>query len=474
VNTSVCAPESMFLLPTILPLMYRIFGKQHRDLVLGTYLCSPPILVLAAVSVWLGTNDTHDALVEIFILFASFVTLAMTYNYNKAIGIPSYEYYIVMLLSICSFRTFTKATNIISPYVLMELQSISSYVSTSIYKRNRYSIEAGPKYLIPGSFSSTILLFGFSILYGFTGLVHIADLSLHIKYMYAAEDDFTFITLLISSPFINVGPLSKIYASPSHPRIADIYQGSPTSVTMFISTVPVVSYAYLHIKLYISIFSDLSIFYDNMLYIVAISSMMAGASGAFIQKRIKKLIAYSSVSAIGYVLAGLSGDNIILVQQCLLYIPVYIMNISPIFVILVNYRVNNVTNIDSINSFASIYAQNRLLFLTMCSLSSSLAGVPPFAGFASKLFLSAAIGYESLFSLLFLRVVTAIFSCYYHIKVVKMVYYENAPSSFLHVDIAYVPVSVSVPFSSFNISFLSFSTVIEDICPLISISPFSN
>jgi NADH-quinone oxidoreductase subunit N len=336
-------------------------------------------------------------------------------------------------------------------------------------KHSRYSIEAGLKYFILGSFSSILLLFGFSFVYGFSGFIYLSDLTSYIRYLYSIEDDFFLYSLLICLIFVNVGFLFKIYASPFHFWISDIYQGAPTSVTMFLSTVPVFSYIYMFIKLYVLIFSDVFSFYNYILYILSIMSMLSGVFGALIQRKIKKLIAYSSVSTVGYILSSLSGDNVLMVQQCIFYLIVYLLNIVPIFIIILNYRVNNSGVIDNIRSFSSIYSSNKALFLVLFSFFLSLAGVPPFSGFASKLSLFTALGSDGLFILLFIGLFAAIISCYYYLRVVKMIFYDYSSVTFLFSTFSYSAGFASSCFFFFNIFFLFFYSVLEDISFYISI-----
>lgn len=158
----------------------------------------------------------YDNLVECFILLLGFFVFSFTYNYNKFIGILSFEYYIIMLFCLCSFCFFVHANNLVFMYVLIELQSICSYVLTSMNKHSRYSIEAGLKYFILGSFSSILLLFGFSFVYGFSGFIYLSDLTSYVRYLYSIEDDFFLYSLLMCLIFVNVGFLFKIYASPFH------------------------------------------------------------------------------------------------------------------------------------------------------------------------------------------------------------------------------------------------------------------
>jgi NADH-quinone oxidoreductase subunit N len=238
---------------------------------------------------------------------------------------------------------------------------------------------------------------------------------------------------------------------------------------MFLSTVPVFSYIYMFIKLYVLIFSDVFSFYNYILYILSVLSMLSGVFGALIQRKIKKLVAYSSVSTVGYILSSLSADNVLMVQQCFLYVLVYLFNIVPIFIIVLNYRVNNRSCVDNIRSFSSLYASNKALFIILFSFFLSLAGVPPFSGFASKLSLFTALGSEGFFLLLSIGLFVAIISCYYYLRVVKMIFYDASRITAFFSMFSYASGFVSGCFFLFNIFFLFFYSVFEDISLYISI-----
>lgn len=157
-----------------------------------------------------------DSVIELFIFLIAIIIFVSTYSYNKSTGILSFEYYIIMLICICSFSIFIHTNDLILMYVLIELQSICSYILTAINKNNRYSIEAGIKYFILGSFSSISLLFGFTFIYGFSGLINTYDLAAYLRFVYSVDDAIFRQTMLFSIIFINLGLLFKIYAAPFH------------------------------------------------------------------------------------------------------------------------------------------------------------------------------------------------------------------------------------------------------------------
>ncbi len=419
----------------------------------------------------LRTRLECDSFVEFVLLFIATIIFYVTYSYNKELGIASFEYYILMLFSIISFSFFLHATNIIFLYVLIELQSISSYILTSMRKVNRYAVEAGLKYFILGSFTSVVLVFGFVLLYGFSGMLHVQELSIFLIYIQQEQIyiGFLYVLFYISLLCIMIGFLFKIYASPFHFWVADIYQGSPTSVTIFLSTIPVLSYVYVFIKLYIQVLSSFFVSELNILFVLSIFSLFSGVAGALVQKKIKKLIAYSSITTIGYVLASLSCHSVLLVQYSLYYLFIYIFNILPIFILLLNYRINNKRTLDSMYSFTTLFYQNRWFCLLFFSFFFSLAGVPPFAGFFSKLYVFSALSNGSFYILLTASIIAALFSCYYYLRVIKMAYHDYANAYFFVSSIKYSYVYISVIFGIFNVSFLLVSELVEDVCLYISL-----
>jgi NADH-quinone oxidoreductase subunit N len=161
-------------------------------------------------------RNAHDTLIELFVLSITLSVFVFTYNYNKSTGLLSFEYYVVMLICTFSFCTFIHASDIMLMYVLVELQSICSYVLTAINRNNRFAVEAGIKYFIIGSLSSILLLLGFSFLYGFPGLIGISDLATYLRFVYAMNDYFFTYTMVMSLIFVNVGFLFKIYSAPFH------------------------------------------------------------------------------------------------------------------------------------------------------------------------------------------------------------------------------------------------------------------
>lgn len=197
---------------------------------------------------------------------------------------------------------------------------------------------------------------------------------------------------------------------------------------MFISTVPIISYLYMFIKFYISIFSDVVYFYSNMLFYFSILSIALGTFGALVQKKVKKLIAYSSISSIGYILTGVSSNTVLLLQHSFMFLFIYIFNVLPVFIFLLNYSKQDAHNVNISRSFSGLFIQNKLLFTLYASFFFSLAGIPIFSGFFSKAYLLSGLCEEHYFFLLSICILGTVLSCYYYVKVIKIIYYDYLPS----------------------------------------------
>jgi NADH-quinone oxidoreductase subunit N len=206
---------------------------------------------------------------------------------------------------------------------------------------------------------------------------------------------------------------------------------------VYLATIPVVSYVYVFVKWYVCIFSELTTFYSYILYVLSMLSISSGVFGALVQRRIKRLIAYSSISTIGYILAGVSGDSIVLTQQCLMYPLIYITNILSIFVVMLNYRFADGQCMDNIRHLSGLYTQNAFAFTAFSIALFSLAGIPPLSGFVSKLLLFTSLSTESMFSLLIFSIIFTLIGSYYYVRIIKMLFYDRVPCTYFYSNPSY-------------------------------------
>jgi len=323
---------------------------------------------------------------SVLFILLSIVIFILGISYNKVNNISSLEYLIFILISLGSLIIFLNLVNVIFIYILLELQNILISILISIKKSNRYCIEASIKYFILGSFSSLIFLYGFSLLYGSTGFISINEINLFFNCIDLIDNSIVISAIKTSIIFILIGMLFKIYSAPFHFRVSDIYEGSPTSVLIFISSIQSLFMMLLFIKFHYYIFIEFTELKNVILSIVSILTLFFGSIGALSQRKLKKLIGYSAVTVNGFFLFPLINNNILLLEASLMYSIIYIITILLLFAILLNVFINNSHSLVKLSDLYNIYKYNKFTSLILIFLLFSVSGLPPFLGFFGKLF----------------------------------------------------------------------------------------
>lgn len=365
-------------------------------------------------------NEGNIILSELFILICLFI-LVVSISYNKFWKIHYFEYSIFILISLGCFFIFLNLMNILFIYVLLELQSILISILICLKKSNRYSIEASIKYFILGSFSSLIWLYGFSIIYGSTGLLSLHDMNLFFEYFEQLNNLLVITSIKISSVFILVGLLFKIYSAPFHFWLPDIYEGAPTSVLIYISSVQLFFMVFFFLKIYYYLLFDLIKLKQFIIYIIAIFTLLFGSVGTLVQRRIKKLISFSAITMNGFFLFSIVNNNSFLVETSLMYLIIYIFNILLLFSLLLNIFVSGKNNIVYLSDLFKMYSKNKSISTLFTILFFSVSGIPPFIGFISKLFWLKSIVMEYNVFIFLLLLVFLIVSFYYF-RLIKNLY----------------------------------------------------
>lgn len=236
---------------------------------------------------------------------------------------------------------------------------------------------------------------------------------------------------------------------------------------MYFATVPVVSYIYMFMKIYINVFAVLENILSNVIMVFAILSMIFGVFGGLLQRRIKKFVAYSSVSTIGYILIGIYCNNIVATQQCLLYLFIYSINLIGIFIIIIHYRKQY--SLDHIRQLSGLYIQNKYIAISFSVYLFSLAGIPPLAGFIGKLYLFTSYAIDGMYFLIVISVIFTLIGCYYYIRIIKMIFYDR-----MHFSIQVCTYEYYVAWSLlfivlFNVTLIFLLPLFDNIFMLISI-----
>ena len=348
--------------------------------------------------------------------------------------INNFEYFILLLCAVLGLMLLISSYDLISLYLAIELQSLCLYVLAAAKKDSTFSTEAGLKYFILGSFSSALLLFGISLIYGSTGTTNFEDLSL--LFAYTGSDISIIKSVDIGLIFIAAAFFFKIAAAPLHMWSPDVYEGAPVSSTIFFAVIPKIAMFSVFLRLFQTVFSNLQ---DVILLIVIFFSLVSVVVGSFValkQKKIKRLLAYSSISHVGYMLLAFAANSIEGTQALFFYLVIYMITSLILWSILLS--VNTKDNSDrskTLVDFSFLSATNPLLALTGLIAFFSLAGVPPLAGFYAKMSIFLATISSSLIFASVFAILTSVISSYYYIRIIKSLYFEKRDNTAFFVPV---------------------------------------
>nr|YP_001315136.1 NADH dehydrogenase subunit 2 [Chlorokybus atmophyticus]ABO15102.1 NADH dehydrogenase subunit 2 [Chlorokybus atmophyticus] len=444
-------PEIFLITGTIILLVYGVIYTTERRVLSKRNIATP--ILIRNIS-WLGLYslvlsflltintpflngvifynslvlDNFTYYLKLIIFIATFSTILFSIDYLREEKLNSFEYIILILFSTCSILLMVSSYDLIALYLAIEFQSLSFYVIAASKRNSEFSTEAGLKYFLLGAFSSGILLFGCSMIYGFTGVTNLEELAKILTSLPEAPW-ITETGLFIGILFLAVGFLFKLTAAPFHMWAPDVYEGSPTSVTAFFSLAPKIAILGALSRVFFYSFYDLILPWQKIFIVCSIASMILGALAAVFQKKIKRLLAYSSIGHVGYMLIGLSCGTIEGVQALFLYLIIYIAMTINIFSLLLALqkigRGGKERRLKYIADLRGLAHTNPILALTLTAVLFSIAGIPPLAGFFGKFYLFFTALSASLYLLAVIGVVTSVISCFYYIRLVKIMYFEK-------------------------------------------------
>ena len=344
---------------------------------------------------------------------ATVLLLSLVYHAHQRL--QAFELVILVLLATLSAMVLVSAQDFLVLYLGIELQSLSFYVLAALKRHSEYATEAGLKYFLLGAFASGLVLFGCSILYGLTGTVHLGDLSLLL-----AEAPLTPSPgVLLGMLFLLAGFLFKVAAAPFHMWSPDVYEGAPTSMTLYFMAVPKVAFLVVLARLYGGVFLPWVAQWQPYLLGASALSLVVGALGALAQGKIKRLLAYGAVGHMGFLLGGLACGTLEGLQALLIYLVLYVVMTLGVFaVLLASPRV-------FLGDFRALGTQEPMVALGMTLLVLSMAGIPPLGGFYGKAQIFLATLGASLVPLAVLGVLTSVVSCFYYLRLVKLMYFDS-------------------------------------------------
>ena len=419
-------PELVLAFGAMVLLMLGAYrGQGTTRLVTGLAVCL--LIVIGALELMLPGGklttfggsfivDDFARFLKILVLIGSAVTLILSTEFLSDPSRRIFEFAILVLLSTLGMMVLISAADLIMLYLGLELMSLALYVVAASNRDNAKSTEAGLKYFVLGALSSGMLLYGASLIYGFTGTVGFAGI--------AAAAKTGSVGIVFGLVFLLAGLCFKISAVPFHMWTPDVYEGAPTPVTAFFASAPKVAAIAVFTRVALTAFPDIVPQWQQIIVFVAIASMALGSFAAIGQKNIKRLMAYSSIGHMGFALVGLASGTVEGAQGVLVYIAIYVaMTLGSFAVILTMKR--NGQAVEQISDFAGLSRTNPVLAFFFAMLLFSLAGVPPLAGFFAKWYVFVAAINAHLFTLAVIGVLTSVVGAYYYLTVVKVMYFEE-------------------------------------------------
>ena len=429
-NLNIMLPEIFLTLSIFSILMIGVFIKKSFNLIFNL----TSLIIIVTISIILTspnnmekifldsfTRDAFSNYFKILILCSSFFVLNSSKKFIVDNKLDKFEYPIIVLLSILGMFFMVSSNDLILFYLGLELQSLSLYILASIDRDNLRSTESGIKYFVLSALSSGLLLYGCSLLYGFTGTTNFELIANQLN-----KENTGAVFAMV---FILVGLAFKVSAVPFHMWTPDVYEGAPTSITSYFAVVPKVAGLALLIKFMFVPFSNILLEWQSIIIFISIASMILGAVAAMIQKNFKRLLAYSSIGHIGYALAGVATGAISGYQSAVVYISIYvIMNIGAFSCLYLLKKDGHYK--ENISDLSGISKKHPLLAISFLIILFSLAGVPPLGGFFAKFYVFVAVLEKEMYALAIIGLLTTVMSAFYYLKIIKTIYFDDSIITF--------------------------------------------
>ncbi len=425
-------PEIFMAVAAMALLMFGAFRKNGNSF-LSTVLA---IAVMGVTAVLLlvgetGTGfgklfiaDSFAVFAKILVLIGSATTLGMARGFMEREECYRFEYPVLVLLATLGMMMMISAGNFMSLYLGLELQSLSLYVLAAYQRDSVRATEAGVKYYILGALASGLLLYGISLVYGFAGTVDFATLAATVSTPTGMH-----LGVVVGMVFILAGLAFKIAAVPFHMWTPDVYEGAPTPITAFFSIAPKVAAMALLVRVMVGPFGGMTDQWRQVIVFISILSMVLGALAAIPQSNIKRLMAYSSIGHVGYLLIGVAAGNTIGIQGVLFYLAVYLfMNVGTFAVILSMRQKGRM--VEGITDLAGLSKTNPLMAGALAIFMFSMAGIPPMAGFWGKFYIFKAAIDSGMIALAVIGVLTSVIGAYYYLRIIKIMYFDESSDAF--------------------------------------------
>lgn len=423
-------PEIILTLGALVLMMVAAFGGRRAVtfnswatiallLAAATTLCGAPSHGGSLFN-GLVAADGFGAFGKLLIYLCAAVAVLMAHNWFDRDHEHGAEYPVLVLLATVGMSVMVSATSLIALYVGLELNSLAAYVLASYRRTDERSAEAGLKYFVLGGLASGILLYGISLLYGFTGTTEFSG----VADAFAQPGAISSIGLLFGLVFTLAGLAFKVSAVPFHMWTPDVYEGAPTPVTALFASAPKVAAMLLAVRVCVDAMGPAIDAWRQIMIFAALASIFLGAIAAFGQTNIKRLLAYSSINNVGFALIGLVAGGVQGVSSVLFYMAVYVVMTLGSFFVVLRMKDANGRPIESIDSLSGLSQTRPYLAAAMAVFMFSLAGIPPMFGFWPKLMVfNAAVG-QGLYWLAVVGIIGTVIGAYYYLRIVKVMYFD--------------------------------------------------
>ena len=426
-NLNLVLPEIFISISIMFLLILGVYIKNSSKLIYNASLLALLITAVITLNETFTVNritlfndsvviDYMASLMKIITLLGAFLVLIISSNYLKTFKIFKIEYPILILSSVLGMMVMISSNDLMVFYMGLELQSLALYVLATFNRDQLKSSEAGLKYFVLSALSSGLLLYGCSLIYGFSGSTNFDVISSQLN-----SNEYV---LTFGIVFILVGLAFKISAVPFHMWAPDVYEGSPTSVTLFFTMVPKIAALTVFIRFLYVPFLNLIDQWQMIIIFLSIASMLFGAIAAIGQTNIKRLIAYSSIGHIGYTLAGLATGSNEGIQSSIIYISIYIIMNLALFSCLLMLKRNN-QYYENIDDLSGLSKNHPLLSLSLLVILFSLAGIPPLAGFFAKFYIFKAVIEQSMYFLAIVGLLSTVVAAFYYLRIIKIIYFDK-------------------------------------------------
>ncbi|MBD8552954.1 NADH-quinone oxidoreductase subunit NuoN [Rhizobium sp. CFBP 8762] len=426
-------PELILAVGALVLLMIGVFSARNS----ASTVTGLAVALMIIAGIWLVlftdfgsayngafVSDAFAKFMKVLVLVGSIGAMIMTVGHARSEQIDQFEFPVLVILATLGMMLMVSANNLMSLYLALELQSLALYVVAAFNRDSLRSTEAGLKYFVLGALSSGMLLYGMSLVYGFTGHTGYQEIAA------ALTAEGRSLGLVFGLVFVLAGLAFKISAVPFHMWTPDVYEGAPTPVTAFLAAAPKIAAMAMVVRIVMSAFEPVAADWRQVVVFISIASMVLGSFAAIGQRNIKRLMAYSSIGHMGYALVGLAAGSVEGVRGVGIYMLIYLIMTLGTFACILAMRRKEGGNAENVDDLAGLSQTNPLMATVLTILMFSLAGIPPLAGFFGKYYVFVAAIKAGLVWLSIIGVVASVVGAYYYLRVIKVMWFDEPKGEF--------------------------------------------